>query len=153
MTCRKVRSNRKMNFILKGISLSPIGVYAGIFIQKYVIDNQDFSGVILVYVVAAILSSILIQWIEVKKYQETWIRHAKHKFVLDNEMFKFISSIGEYERIDKKKYFRDKIRSTWAENNSLFLNNMAKEKKIQKLSKSISESKQILSDTFWENNS
>lgn len=147
-TCRKVRSNRRKNFMLKGISFFPIMLFAWIFVQSFVLSKAISSNMDFVYAGVAVLSGILLQWIEVKKYQETWIRHARHKFVLDNEMFKFISEIDEYESLDRKKIFRDKIRCTWEENNSLFLKNMKNETKIKGVSESVKEAKEVFKNSF-----
>lgn len=119
-----------------------------IFVQSFVLSKAISSNMDFVYAGVAVLSGILLQWIEVKKYQETWIRHARHKFVLDNEMFKFISEIDEYESLDRKKIFRDKIRCTWEENNSLFLKNMKNETKIKGVSESVKEAKEVFKNSF-----
>ena len=113
MTCRKVQANRTKNFMLKGMSFFPIVIFAWLFVQKFVLKKTISSNMDFVYAGAVVLSGVLLQWIEVKKYQETWIRHARHKFVLDNEMFKFISEIDEYDSLDRKRIFRDRIRRTY----------------------------------------
>ncbi len=151
MTCRKVQANRTKNFMLKGMSFFPIVIFAWLFVQKFVLKKTISSNMDFVYAGAVVLSGVLLQWIEVKKYQETWIRHARHKFVLDNEMFKFISEIDEYDSLDRKRIFRDRIRRTWEENNSLFLKNMKNETKMKGVSASVAETKNAFENSFGRN--
>ena len=137
--------------MLKGMSFFPIVIFAWLFVQKFVLKKTISSNMDFVYAGAVVLSGVLLQWIEVKKYQETWIRHARHKFVLDNEMFKFISEIDEYDSLDRKRIFRDRIRRTWEENNSLFLKNMKNETKMKGVSASVAETKNAFENSFGRN--
>lgn len=47
-------------------------------------NNWSFSIYSTVtYAVAVILALVTAKWIGVKKYQETWVRHSNHKYIID----------------------------------------------------------------------
>ena len=132
VTCRKIYKNKSKNFWIKAFAVGQplimliIGVLA-------VYNNPNVITKILtgVAAVSIVISDILLQWIEVKKFQETWVRHEKHKFTLDDEMLKFISNTEEYNSIENKKIFRDRIMKSWEENNKQFVKNMKNEGNIK----------------------
>jgi hypothetical protein len=68
------------------------------------------------------------KWLDVKQYQETWSRHAEHKYAVEIEMFKYISYIDEYYFPDRREKFIENIMKTWDKNQQKFVDNMKNEK-------------------------
>lgn len=82
---------------------------------------------IAVYLVA----SVAVKWMDVKKYQETWARHSKHKYQVEQEMMKFILQMNPYEKEGRKREFVKRIGDIWGANQKKFNDNMNnKEKKL-----------------------
>ena len=73
------------------------------------------------------------KWMEIKKYNETWIRHSVHKQKLDAEMLKYLEEIKEYEifsmleREEKQKVFIYRVIQIWEDNHKIFKENMKRE--------------------------
>ncbi len=62
------------------------------------------------YIILLVLTRIFSRWINVKKYQETWIRHSTHRYELDEEMFKFNICLGQ----DKAEFFlKSNFKDLW----------------------------------------
>ena len=99
------------------------------FIQN---NNWNFSicGTVF-YAVAILLTYMTSKWLDVKQYQETWSRHAEHKYAVEIEMFKYISYIDEYYFPDRREKFIENIMKTWDKNQKKFVSNMKKEKSMK----------------------
>ena len=148
-TCKKIKKNKRSNFRMKFICILPILIATILFlcgicvynIHVFVqstsfsefIENNNWNFSIFstaLYAVAIILTIVTSKWLDVKKYQETWSRHAAHKYAIDMEMFKYIMRMENYSHIDRKKYFAMNIINTWDINENKFLENMKKENKM-----------------------
>lgn len=55
------------------------------------------------------------------------IRHSKHKYAVEMEMFRYINGMGNYCYENRKKYFVDNIMKIWDANRTKFAENMEKE--------------------------
>lgn len=77
-------------------------------------------------VVLWIFIAFLIQkWLNVKKYQETWVRHSDQKLALEQEMIKFVYEIDGYEdQNTKRKLFVERCLEIWKINQKKFSDNM-----------------------------
>lgn len=103
------KRNKKRNFIVKFAFIvimlfGVIGV-AVFFIwsslrMKNTVDVLAESSFFLVVLVLALL--IISKWLDIKKYQETWIRHQYHVYLLRREMIIYIYEIGEYDEKERK---------------------------------------------------
>lgn len=149
-SCEKLEKNKKNNFSMKYKSLLPFIIITIIFFGGKLISNihmlmvskdiwkalgkMDWSFSIsgtVFYVLALILTASIIKWIDVKKYQETWVRHSNQKYQMEREMYKFIDGLGEYYSNEFKiKKFKKNIIKIWDDNQKKFLDNMKNEKKL-----------------------
>lgn len=99
------------------------------FIRDWIEKNTElYLGIETGVVVAVFLLMISIgNWIDVKKYQETWRRHSEHRYEIEMQMFRYISDMGEYGSPDRNEKFVDAIMKTWGRNQKNFNNNMKQE--------------------------
>ena len=102
---------------------------ATLFGSRMDLGNAISSGVILFMFV--VVARIIAKWLDVKKYQETWVRHADHKYKLDQEMFKYVQNLDQYKvtGILKRTYFMEKVMTIWDENQQKFVKNMDEREK------------------------
>lgn len=148
-TCKKIRRNKKNNFKMKFISMLPFIILVILFLSGTLIYNihilfsvKNFGEFLeknnwsfsifstALYAVAIILTVVAAKWIDVKKYQETWIRHSNHKYFIDMEMYKFIERIDEYSGMERRENFKRNIMKTWDKNQKKFSENMKKEERV-----------------------
>ena len=157
-TCKKLEKNKKMNFLMKFVIVGTVigitiffllatVIYNVIIEKKFstlweFIEEYNWSWVTfgtVLYVVVVGITVTFAKWLDVKKYQETWMRHSKHKFILDMEMYKFIARVDEYASKDEDiiKLFQKNIEKSWLENQKKFEENMKKEKDIGDIAENI----------------
>lgn len=129
--------NRKANFKYKIIflvvfSLPPtiaflcelIGLI-GITGSRCVISGEfKLFPLIVSMLVSGFLASVVAKWIDIKKYQETWVRHEYCKYRIEREMLKFISNQEEYHKKNKKDIFMKNIWKISDLNQKTFIRNM-----------------------------
>ena len=150
--CRKIKRNKRKNFQMKLLCLTPFCIITVLFIVviiKYNIEvysvSKSFRGFLesanwtfpiystTIYVIAVIMTGILNKWINVKRYQETWIRHSNHRRQLDMEILKFLEKLEEYSGLDfqeQKILFKKNIIAIWNGNRKKFEENMKNEEKL-----------------------
>lgn len=76
----------------------------------------------------ALLSAFFFGWVNIRKYQETWVRHNRHKHKLDKEMFLFVERLEPYQcDTNRKQIFINNILKIWDGNSVKFEKNMKKE--------------------------
>lgn len=155
-TCKKIRKNKRNNFRMKFISMLPLVTIILLFLTGVVMYNgsillktkdlgeffkkSNWSFSIfntILYAVAIILTVVVAKWIDVKQYQETWIRHSNHKYYIDMEMYKFIEKMDEYSDIERKENFKRNIMKTWDKNQNKFSENMKNERNVGEILKSM----------------
>ena len=156
ITCRKIKKNKRKNFSMKFICLFlPVIIFTVGFIVIIILGNQNniqisrgiykpnwkvnlyITGY---YIILLVLTRIFSRWINVKKYQETWIRHSTHRYELDEEMFKFVEKMECYEELnieERKKVFKGNILKLWNKDQKKFDENMKDEEKLKDLSMDI----------------
>ena len=107
----------------KDLFLLILAVGTIIFLKEafhfFIIEENSLivTGTGVVFLIVTLLSAVLIvKWIDVKKYQETWARHSLHKYLLEQEMLRFILNIENYNRVDKKRIFVVAVQKIWEEN-------------------------------------
>ena len=142
----KEKHNKRKNFRIKFLCMLPFATATVIFLVSIIaynvsvfikagdfvsfVENMDWSFSIYstaFYGAALIITYLIIKWLDVKKYQETWIRHSKHKYAIEMEMFRYINGMGNYCYENRKKYFVDNIMKIWDANRNKFAENMEKE--------------------------
>lgn len=150
--CRKIKRNKRKNFQMKMLCLIPFCIITVLFIViiiKYNMEvysvSKSFSGFLkkanwtfpiystTIYVIAVIMTRIFNKWINVKKYQETWIRHSNHRHQLDIEILKFLEKLEDYDNLDREErkiLFKINIITIWNGNQKKFEENMKNEEKL-----------------------
>lgn len=142
----KEKYNKRKNFRIKLLCMLPFASATVIFLVSIIaynvsvfikagdfvsfVENMDWSFSIYstaFYGAALIITYLIIKWLDVKKYQETWIRHSKHKYAVEMEMFRYINGMGNYCYENRKKYFVENIMKIWDANRTKFAENMEKE--------------------------
>lgn len=148
--------NKWKNFKTKRWCMIPFLIATGMFLLNIIVYNvcvfinagsfvkfvkaMDWSFSIYstaFYAIALIITYLIIKWLDVKKYQETWIRHSEHKYAVEMEMFKYINGMGNYYHINRKKYFVENIMKIWDANQNKFIENMKKESDMKDMISSI----------------
>lgn len=132
----KKKTNKFKNFLWKDLFLLILAVGTIIFLKEafhfFIIEENSLivTGTGVVFLIVTLLSAVLIvKWIDVKKYQETWARHSLHKYLLEQEMLRFILNIENYNRVDKKRIFVVAVQKIWEENQKKFTDNMTEKEK------------------------
>lgn len=132
----KKKANKFKNFLWKDLFLLILAVGTIIFLKEafhfFIIEENSLivTGTGVVFLIVTLLSAFLIvKWIDVKKYQETWARHSLHKYLLEQEMLRFILNIENYNRVDKKRIFVVAVQKIWEENQKKFTDNMTEKEK------------------------
>lgn len=99
------------------------------YIKELIEKNTDLflKAETVVFFAIVLLMASIADWINVKKYQETWRRHSEHRYEIEMQMFRYISNMGEYGSSDRNEKFIDAIMKTWGRNQKNFNNNMKQE--------------------------
>lgn len=143
----KERKNKKKNFWVKTAFVLISMIFLLSFIAFMIWNslhtgNQSAGGSTanptveysLLLIAVVILVSLVSKWSDIKKYQETWLRHQGHKFKLDMEMLKFVKNERPYSYVssykEKKDIFRKRVIEIWEDNQGKFENNMKKESSL-----------------------
>ena len=130
----KAEQNKRLNFRMKRAYLiavlAMIIVYGFLFLRNLkekegaaevlsgLLDNAVVLGVLITTAV------LIAKWIDVRKYQETWNRHRKHQFLLEQEMLLYLYEQDPYRTGDKEQIFVLRFLSIESGNMSLFHANM-----------------------------
>lgn len=129
----KKNKNKRNNFLCKSafiIVLLVSFILCVIFIVEEKRDLQQlFESGLLLFLILLICTAIS-KWIDVKRYQETWVRHSRNQHLMDMEMIKFIMSMKPYAKKNKRKVFIENILNLWLYNVNAFSANMKKEKDL-----------------------
>lgn len=92
-----------------------------------------------------LFAAVIAKWLDIKKYQETWVRHSDHKQKLESEMLKFIYKLDIYETGPVREKFMKEIIKIWDENQKVFSNNMNnKEKPLNDIIGSLKDLKESM---------
>lgn len=76
-----------------------------------------------------LMERLVLKWLDIKKFQETWARYSWHLHRLNREMLLFISGMAPYHKEDKKIVFAKKIIRIWDENENKFVYNIGEKEK------------------------
>lgn len=122
-----------LGLLLLGTALEAVEVIPAMIkreTSKYYYLNSVF-----IFFISICGAAIINKWIEIKKYQETWVRHSVHSYQLEKEMLKFVEEIHPYEvypfQSDEKrcKMFIANILAIEEVNMELFSDNMNNKEK------------------------
>lgn len=137
---KKIKKNKKKNFLYKQLFLSSL-LLVVVFVLGYTLHalllekekGISWSQIILIWGSIggsfALLSAIIAKWLDIKKYQETWIRHSTHKYKLDREMLLYVHQLAPYNKENRKFRFVEKVVEIWDENQIKFMENMENKEK------------------------
>lgn len=92
------------------------------------IDSRNaIQGGVLLFLLI-MFCAIISKWIDIKKPQETWVRHSWHIHLMEKEMLLYIYGMEPYNTDDKKRVFVNRALNIWDENQQKFAKNMENEK-------------------------
>lgn len=125
-TYQKKERNKRKNFFWKRLFVSMIllGILAycvAVYVFKWPFET-NFKNVFIPLLLLICMAVAI--WLDVKKYQETWIRHSKHLHLLEREMLLFIYEMDPYDSILKEQVFMKRIMAIWDGNQQKFGENM-----------------------------
>ncbi|MCI9081233.1 MAG: hypothetical protein HFI70_02725 [Lachnospiraceae bacterium] len=128
--------NKHQNFKWKKFFLIILfvlwGWYAVLFMITYSKNHAKLSALAeqgLGMILLVLLCSIIAEWPNIKKYQETWARHSWQIQKMEAEMMRFVSGIEPYHRQNKCLKFMEKILEIWDQNEEKFVHNMEEKEK------------------------
>ncbi len=133
----KAERNRQKNFFWKKAFLVVLSIGMASFlawsfgvwgstggeIEEIILKN----GIFLLGI--TLFCRILAKWIDVKKYQETWVRHSGTQHALEVEMLLFISQLEPYQASNRKTVFFSRTLEIWNKNQGKFGSNMEDKEK------------------------
>lgn len=100
------------------VALGGYNLYKGTERMSVLIENGLFL-ILLIF-----LCSLMSKWLDIKKYQETWVRHSWHLHMMESEMLRYICGIEPYEGVNNKIEFVRRILEIWDKNEEKFVHNM-----------------------------
>ena len=132
----KDKHNRKKNFgrkrLFVGVLLLGVLVYVALVIlifnhQENLWMSLVEKGTVLIPI--SLLCMAVSKSLDIRKYQEAWLRHSKHKYQLEKEMMKYIYYMEPYKGLNKNCVFMYNIFAIWDGNHRKFAENMEKKEK------------------------
>ena len=104
-TYRKMESNKHKNFFYKFLYIGMLILVLIIYILLFTF-NMNQSGETIyslmengfILAVFALIMAIILKWLDIKKYQETWARHQQHIRLLQKELLYYIYGLGDYAK-------------------------------------------------------
>ncbi len=136
-TERLYKKNRSKNFIFKYLYISImvlalIGfcIFCVFNMQNVEIWSHAIAENSILLVVILLALTIISKWLDIKKYQETWVRHYNHLYRLNKEMMRYLYGMDEYAVTEKNtqsmvnQAFMKKIFEIEDENVKKFIDNM-----------------------------
>ncbi len=144
----KKEKNKKNNFRWKYVFLF---VFLGSFLfccsffyhaytkdEVKVLQSLISSGILFLLMMMA--CGVISKLLDIRKYQETWVRHSSLIHMLDQEMLLYIYGMEPYNQIDKEEKFMLKILDIWGKNQKKFKQNMEqKENEVMDIFKKLKE--------------
>ena len=132
MIDNKEKNEKYKKFFLLILVIEGIGIlgYFFLFIYSFFYKKgslpviKENSLLIVSLILFIFLGSIISKWLDIKKYQETWVRHSWHLHMLETEMLRFISNMEPYNNSKNKTIFTENIIKIWDKNQDKFIYNM-----------------------------
>lgn len=131
---KKIKRNKKRNFCFKGmyiLSFVILGLLYLFFFLSPASKIPSEEGVIsrigenwAVFLTFPVFSIAIAKWIDIKKYQETWVRHYMQKALLEDEMYKYIYSMEPYDKNSAEMTFIEHCLDIKRANDVKFIENM-----------------------------
>lgn len=134
---KKRRKNKWLNFIIKAIFVVSIIIFTYVYLRimienwnnNHIITGVEFTERITIFLIAMGLCGALSKWLDIKKYQETWARHARHMGLLEIEMYRYIYAVAPYDSSDSPNIFIKNFLEIEMINTTNFANNMENKEK------------------------
>lgn len=134
---RKKVQNKRLNFFWKGLFTIALLTFLEVCLRitsEMRQTSQALGDILLmeaIYTIFAMwICSAIAQWINTKKYQETWTRHSKMKNDLEREMIKFIYHLEDYVAGNRLPTFMQSVLRLTERNMERFGENMHKESNV-----------------------
>lgn len=108
--------------------LSPINICSKTFVVKW----PDFlAGAAFLSIMTIWASAVVSKYVDIKKYQETWVRHSTHRQKLEREMLLYTQALEPYTLhcINRKETFTENVIAILSGNQDKFANNMETKEK------------------------
>lgn len=104
-TIKRYEKNKNKNFLFKSMFIG-VMISALVGFVLFCVFNMQNGGALsyiiaensILLVVIILVLTIISKWIDIKKYQETWVRHYNHLYMLEKEMRLYLFRIGNYKR-------------------------------------------------------
>lgn len=126
--------NKKKNFKGKGIFF--IVLLGGILAYSVLSILDAFSSISITFIDKTevllglfLIALIIGKWLDVKKYQETWVRHSQQEYLIEKEMLLFLYRMGPYQESKRALIFMERIVEIWDANEQKFVQNMENKEK------------------------
>ena len=147
---KKIESNRTKNFRYKRIYIVSFVVLSILYLIFFLSGISNEKGIIstigenwAVFLTFPVFGFAVAKWIDVKKYQETWVRHYMQKALLEDEIYKYIYAMEPYGTDEAEEIFIRQFLKIKQANDLKFIENMETKEKslmdmldwIQKLAK------------------
>lgn len=135
--CKNAEKNKNKNehmkctailFGLGGIIAIYNFLFLAIIFAAIASEFRDFLSqsyvIISILLFPIILYVLVVKWIDVKKYQETWVRHREHQLMLEEEMTKYILKLEHYDTENRNSCFVERFMEIEEYNRKKFVHNM-----------------------------
>lgn len=87
-------------------------------------DGIEKTKMIVVPVAALFIAWLVSKWLDIKKYQETWARHEKNRYLMEQEMILYIYQLEPYHGENCSGVFMERVLGIWGRNQKKFSDNM-----------------------------
>lgn len=126
--------NKRKNFNNKGLFFLVLiaGILAYVVLdvlEFFWSESITFVDKTEVLLAVFFLALIVGKWLDVKKYQETWVRHSQLEHLLEKEMLSFLYRIEPYQKNNRVYVFMERIIEIWDANEVKFVQNMENKEK------------------------
>lgn len=132
----KAKYNKNKNFRRKYLFIGflSLGIALYIVFAIYNLFNSERQVQILiengvVFVLTGLLCVIVSKILDIKKYQETWVRHSRHQYLLEKEMIKYVCRLSPYGDRNRNEEFIKNSLKIWDGNHQKFVDNMENKEK------------------------
>lgn len=145
----KEKINREKNFWVKKIYVVVLFLESGAFLLlilycifgvKSALASDEISNAFISLIQTITESGIIgmglymfakvvAKWIDIAKYQETWIRHATHVYMIEEQMLLYLLEMAPYDTGERRKVFQKKAIEIWNANQEKFIDNMENKEK------------------------
>lgn len=95
--------------------------------------DYSYAGAVLIALTLG--CGIIVKILDIKKYQETWVRHTGTVYKFDKEMLMYILEMEPYDSIYREDEFINRVIAIWVDNLNKFQGNMKQENNMMDIFK------------------